>query len=150
MEDNPARMVDISDKEVSWREALAEAFVLLNPQTINLIRKKSLPKGDVLNLAKCAGILAAKKVDELIPLAHPLPLEFVDIQLEVKDEGIKIKTVCKTQAKTGVEMEAMVAAAITALTIYDMCKSVDRGALIQEIKLVEKKGGKSGEYKRYP
>ncbi len=145
---NGVRIIDISKKSVTLREALAQARVRLKPQTLELIRKKKIPKGDILTLAQCAGILAAKKVDELIPLAHPLPLEHVGISFRLEKDGIIILARCKTRSKTGVEMEAMTACSIAALTIYDMCKSIDRGAVIEEIKLMEKKGGKSGHYKR--
>ncbi|OGX18481.1 MAG: molybdenum cofactor biosynthesis protein C [Omnitrophica WOR_2 bacterium RBG_13_44_8b] len=142
------KMVDISEKSVTLREALAEARIHLQPKTLKLIREKKIPKGDVLAVAKCAGISAAKKTGELIPLCHPLPLESAQIDFIFKKGGIIIKARCKTQAKTGVEMEAMVACSIAALTVYDMCKSIDRGAVIEEIKLMEKRGGKSGHYKR--
>jgi cyclic pyranopterin phosphate synthase len=142
------KMVDISKKLTTAREAVVQARISLQSKTIKLIRGKKIPKGDVLTVAKCAGILAAKKVDELIPLCHPLALEQVAIDFKLEKQAVLIKIRCKTNSKTGVEMEAMAAAAIAALTIYDMCKYIDRGAVINQIKLLEKKGGKSGHYKR--
>ena len=143
-----ARMIDVNKKPITLRKAVAQAHIRLSSKTIRRIRDKKIPKGDVLTIAKCAGILAAKRVDELIPLCHPLALEYVGIDFKLEKDAILIKTRCKTRAKTGVEMEAMVAACMSALTIYDMCKSIDRGAIIEQIKLIEKKGGKSGHYKR--
>lgn len=148
MNTNDVKIIDISNKPATLREAVVQARISLHPKTIKLIRDKKIPKGDVLTVAKCAGILGAKKVDELIPLCHPLALEYVEIDFKLEKDAVLIKTRCKTKAKTGVEMEAMVASCISALTIYDMCKSIDRGAVIQEIKLMEKRGGKSGYYKR--
>jgi len=142
------KMVDISEKSVTLREALAEARIYLRPRTIKLIREKKIPKGDVLAVAKCAGILAAKKTDELIPLCHPLLLECAEIDFIFKKNAIIIRARAKTQAKTGVEMEAMAAACICALTIYDMCKFADKEAVIEQVRLMEKRGGKSGHYKR--
>lgn len=142
------KMVDISKKPLTQREAKVEARISLRPETIELIKSNRIPKGDVLTLAKGAGILAAKKVDELIPLCHTLPLDYIDINFELGKDSILIKTICKTKAKTGVEMEAMVASCICALTVYDMCKSIDRGATIEKIELIEKKGGRSGHYKK--
>src|SRR3989338_1499126 len=141
------KMIDISKKSITLREAVVQARISLNPQTIKRIKAKLIPKGDVLTVAKVAGILAAKRVDELIPLCHPLGIEHIAIDFKLERESILIKVRCKTKAKTGVEMEAMTAACVAALTIYDMCKSIDRGAQIQQIKLLEKKGGKSGHYK---
>ena len=141
------KMIDISKKSITLREAVVQARISLNPQTIKRIKAKLIPKGDVLTVAKVAGILAAKRVDELIPLCHPLGIEHVEIDFVLGSKGILIKVRCKTKAKTGVEMEAMTAACVAALTIYDMCKSIDRGAEIEQIKLLEKKGGRSGHYK---
>mgnify|MGYP001596815283 FL=1 len=148
MNRSDVRIVDISSKSVTSREAVVQARIRLRPETIRLIKAKKIPKGDVLTIAKCAGILAAKRVDELIPLCHTLPLEYAQIDFKIEKEAILIEARCKTEAKTGVEMEAMVAACITALTIYDMCKYIDRGAVIDQIQLLEKKGGKSGHYMR--
>lgn len=148
MKNNDVKMVDISKKPETLREAVVQGRICLKTQTIKQIQNKKIPKGDVLNIAQCAGILAAKRVDELIPLCHPIALEYVGINFKLEKSAILITARCKTKAKTGVEMEAMVACSICALTIYDMCKSLDRGAVIKEIKLIEKKGGKSGHYKR--
>lgn len=148
MSNSQVKMVDISAKSVSFREALAQACIRLQPKTIELIKKKKIPKGDVLTVAKCAGILAAKKVDEIIPLCHPLPLECVEIDFSIKRNAVIVKARCKTQAKTGVEMEAMFAASVSALTVYDMCKFADKEAVIEQVRLMEKRGGKSGHYKR--
>lgn len=148
MSDGNVKIIDISKKTTTSREALVQARIRLRAQTIKLIQDKKIHKGDVLTVAQCAGILAAKRVDELVPLCHPLPLEYVRIDFKLKKKAIVITARCKTKAKTGVEMEAMIASCISALTIYDMCKSIDRGAVIEEIKLLEKKGGKSGHYKR--
>jgi len=145
---NGVKIIDISKKPVTLREAQAAARIRLRPHTLELIREKKIPKGDIFTLAQCAGILAAKKVDELIPLCHSLPLEYVGISFKMEKNGIIILARCKTRSKTGVEMEAMTACSIAALAIYDMCKSIDRGAVIEEIKLMEKMGGKSGHYKR--
>lgn len=142
------KMINITKKLATLREAKVEAHIRLRPQTLELIQEKKIPKGDIFTLAQCAGILAAKKVDELIPLCHPLPLEYVGISFKLDKDGIRILARCKTRSKTGVEMEAMVACSLAALTVYDMCKSIDRGAVIEEIKLMEKRGGKSGHYKR--
>jgi len=142
------KMVDISSKSLALRGAVVEARICLKPETIKLIQKKKISKGDVLNVAQCAGILAAKRVDELIPLCHSLPLEHIGIDFKFEKEAVIITARAKTKAKTGVEMEAMVACCLSALTIYDMCKSLDRGAVIKEIKLMQKWGGKSGHYKR--
>jgi cyclic pyranopterin monophosphate synthase len=142
------KMIDISSKPVTSRVAVVQARICLKPAIIELIRSKKVPKGDVLNVAQCAGILAAKRVDELIPLCHSLPLEHIGIDFKFEKKAVVIIATAKTNAKTGVEMEAMVACSLAALTIYDMCKSLDRGAEIKEIKLMQKWGGKSGYYKR--
>ncbi len=146
MKSRDVNMSDISGKPITRREATAEARIYLKAQTIRMIRNKKIPKGEVLNVAQCAGILAAKRTDEMIPLCHPLPLEHVGIGFKLEKDAILITARCKTNAKTGVEMEAMVACSLAALTIYDMCKPFDRSAVIKEIKLMEKKGGKSGHY----
>lgn len=142
------KIIDISKKVATLREAIAMARICLRPQTLKIIRENKIPKGDILTLAQCVGILAAKKVDELIPLCHPLPLEHISIDFKLEKNAVIILAKCKTNSKTGVEMEAMVACCLAALTIYDMCKSIDRGAVIEEVKLIEKKGGKSGRYIR--
>ena len=141
-------MIDIGEKEVTLREAVVEARICLNASVIKFIRRKKIPKGDVLESARIAGILAAKKTSELIPFCHPIPIEFVDVKFSLKNKEIEIKTTVRGQAKTGVEMEAFTACAIAALTVYDMCKAFDRAAVIKSIMLLKKSGGKSGTYIR--
>jgi cyclic pyranopterin monophosphate synthase len=141
-----AHMVDISDKSATRREAHGYAFVVLSPEVIQALPDN--PKGDPLEVARIAGIQAAKRTAELIPMCHPLPLTFVDVQAKVVDGGIEIHTIAATTAATGVEMEALTAASVAALTIYDMCKALDKGIVIREIRLDKKTGGKSGEYTR--
>lgn len=142
------KMVDISSKEITKREALAEGIVYIKPQVIRLIKEKRIPKGDVLEAARFAGILAAKKTPEIIPLCHPIPVESVEIEFILKNKEIRITAALKGEAKTGFEMEALSAAAIAALTIYDMCKPFDKDIVISGIKLLRKSGGKSGTYIR--
>jgi len=141
-----ARMVDVSGKAMTRREAVAEAFVELSREVLAALPKN--PKGDPLEVARFAGLQAAKKTAELIPMCHPLPLSFVDVEIAVKAKGVRIRATAATTAGTGVEMEAMTAASVAALTIYDMCKALDKGIRIREVQLVSKKGGKSGEYRR--
>ena len=141
-----ARMVDVSAKTANVREAEASAFVAMSPQVLGALGRN--PKGDPLETARLAGIMAAKKTSELIPLCHPLPLSHIDVELQQCENGIAISSKVKTTAETGVEMEALVAASVAALTIYDMCKAVDKGIEIREIVLQRKSGGKSGEYVR--
>lgn len=142
------KMIDIGKKDVTEREAIVEGRILCKPALVRAIREKKLPKGDALEAARLAGILAAKRTSEIIPLCHPIPIEFVDVEFSLKKKEIKIRTIVKGNAKTGVEMEAFTATAIAALTIYDMCKALDREITIAEIKLIRKTGGKSGEYER--
>jgi len=132
------RMVDVTEKKVNRRKAIARGEVLMNIQTIRLIRDKKVPKGDVLTLAKVAGIMAAKKTGELIPLCHPLNVDWIDLSFKIGKDRIKIFAEVKLEAKTGVEMEALTAVAIASLTIYDMCKAVDKEMVISEIKLEKK------------
>ena len=139
-------MVDVSGKQVTHRSATAQAFVRLDQNIIEAIVDGSNAKGDLLAVARIAGIQAAKKCADLIPLCHPLPLTKVSIDLEVLESGIEVTSVCRTSGQTGVEMEALTAASVTALTIYDMCKSMDKGIVIEGIKLLEKSGGKSGDW----
>lgn len=141
-----ARMVDVSAKNSSAREAEASAFVTMSRAVLDAL--KSNPKGDPFETARLAGIMAAKKTADLIPLCHPLPLSHVDVELEQCENGIAISSQVKTAAETGVEMEALVAASIAALTVYDMCKALDKGIEIREIALERKSGGKSGDYIR--
>ena len=143
-----AEMVDVSEKNNTSREAKAGAKVLMKPETLDLIVSGSHKKGDVLSVARVAGIQAAKKCSELIPLCHPLMLTKVSVELtpNTKDNTIEIVAVAKLNGKTGVEMEALTAASIAALTVYDMCKAVDRFMTISNVQLLEKKGGKSGHW----
>lgn len=141
-----ARMVDVSAKTATKREAEASAFVVLKPEVLQALPKN--PKGDPLEVARLAGIMAAKRTAELIPMCHALPLSHVDVDMSVCENGIAITTKVSTTAETGVEMEALVAAAISALTIYDMTKALDKGIEIRDIVLQRKTGGKSGEYRR--
>jgi cyclic pyranopterin monophosphate synthase len=141
-----ARMVDISGKSATAREAEASAFVAMKPAVLAALPKN--PKGDALEVARLAGIMAAKRTSELIPLCHPLPLALVDVDLRLCENGVAITSKVTTTAETGVEMEALVAASVAALTVYDMCKAADKGIEIREIMLERKSGGKSGEYRR--
>ncbi|HEY3284545.1 MAG TPA: cyclic pyranopterin monophosphate synthase MoaC [Armatimonadota bacterium] len=143
-----ARMVDVSSKPVTTRRAAASARVTMLASTVDALRRKALPKGDVLTVAQVAGIQAAKRTSELIPLCHPLPLSKVDVTISVQDFGVEIYTEAVTTGQTGVEMEALTAAAVAALTIYDMCKAVDRGMVIEGVRLESKSGGIHGDYRR--
>jgi cyclic pyranopterin phosphate synthase len=133
-----ARMVDVGAKPVQRRLAIAAGFVECAAATVQALRDKALPKGDVLTVARIAAIQAAKRTDELIPLCHGLPLDKVDVDFEVRDNGVAIRATSSTSAKTGVEMEALTAVSVAALTIYDMCKAVDKGMVIGGIKVIEK------------
>ena len=143
-----ARMVDVGDKDVTERVATARASVVMQPATLALIRDKKAAKGDVLAVAQLAGIMAAKKTPDLIPLCHPLALSSVQVTLtlDAQRNAVDIEATCKLKGRTGVEMEALTAASVAALTVYDMCKAVDRGMVISEVKLVHKSGGKSGTF----
>lgn len=141
-------MIDITGKEETLREAVVGARLLIKPSVVELIKKEKMPKGNVLESARLAGIMAAKKTAELIPMCHPIPIEYVKIDFSVKKGSIEITATVKGRAKTGVEMEAFTAAAIASVTIYDMCKARDRAIVISEIKLLKKSGGKSGVYVR--
>jgi cyclic pyranopterin phosphate synthase len=143
-----ARMVDVGAKDVTERVAVARASVVMQPATLKLIRDKKAAKGDVLAVAQLAGIMAAKKTPDLIPLCHPLALSSVDVQLTLdgRRNAVDIEATCKLKGRTGVEMEALTAASVAALTVYDMCKAVDRGMTISDVRLVHKSGGKSGTY----
>ena len=142
------KMIDVSKKKVTNRTAVAEAFINLNKVTKEKIYKDKLIKGDVISVAKTAGILAAKKTSDLIPLCHQIPLNSVEIEIVNKLKGLQILSKCNSSSKTGVEMEALLSVSVTALTIYDMCKSIDKSIEITKIRLLSKKGGKSGYYKR--
>lgn len=143
-----AHMVDVSDKHVTLRIATAKALVLMRPETLALITSGAAKKGDVLATARIAGIMAAKKTHELIPLCHPLMLSKVSVDFTVNEKGssIEVAATVRVEGKTGVEMEALTACSIAALTLYDMCKAVDRGMKITDLRLTEKSGGKSGTF----
>jgi cyclic pyranopterin phosphate synthase len=142
-----ANMVDVSDKALTVREAVAEALVRMRPETLQMIAQGDHPKGDVFAVARIAGIQAAKKTSELIPLCHPLMLTSVKVELQPEGvDAVRITARCKLTGQTGVEMEALTAASVAALTIYDMCKAVDRGMVIEGVRLLEKVGGKSGHF----
>jgi cyclic pyranopterin phosphate synthase len=141
-----ARMVDVSGKSATKREAEARAFVAIEPAVLAALPHN--PKGDPLEVARIAGIMAAKRTSELIPMCHPLPLAVVDVDLRVCENGVAITSKVATTAETGVEMEAMVAVSVSALTVYDMLKAADKGIEIREVVLERKSGGKSGEYRR--
>jgi cyclic pyranopterin monophosphate synthase len=141
-----AAMVDVGAKPVTERTATARARVAMLPATAALIRSGGAKKGDVLGVARIAGIMAAKRTSELIPLCHPLPISSVSLELTVADDGVEVAATVRTTGQTGVEMEALTAASVAALTVYDMCKSVDRGMRIEALRLTHKAGGKSGEF----
>lgn len=141
-----ARMVDVSGKAATRREAEASVFVAMSAEALAALPHN--PKGNPLEVARFAGIQAAKRTSELIPMCHPLPLTFVDVRAEVGAEGIAIRATAATTAQTGVEMEALTAASVAALTVYDMCKAVDKGMVIRDLQLERKTGGKSGDYQR--
>jgi cyclic pyranopterin phosphate synthase len=143
-----ATMVDISAKAATKREAEASAFVFIPSKVLKELPKT--PKGSPLEVARIAGICAAKRTSDLIPMCHPLPLTFVDVSTELCENGVRIHSRTATTAPTGVEMEALVAASVAALTVYDMCKALDKGIAIREVVLERKLGGKSGEYRRKP
>lgn len=143
-----ARMVDVSSKARTVREAEASAFVAMSPVVLKALANN--PKGNPLSVARVAGIMAAKKTSGLIPLCHPLPLTHVDVSLRQCENGVAISSIVKTAAETGAEMEALVAASVAALTVYDMCKALDKGIEIREVVLQRKSGGKSGDYIRKP
>ena len=144
------RMVDVGGKAESERLACAEALVRMSPSTIAALESGDAPKGDVLGAARLAGIQAAKRTGELIPLAHPVALSFADVQasIDATSGGVRVRAEARAVGRTGVEMEAMTAAAVAALTVYDMVKGIERGAEITEVVLLEKSGGRSGEWKR--
>jgi len=147
-EQGRARMVDTSDKSITVRRAVASAKVLASSVTIEAIRKHQTPKGDPLETARVAGIMAAKRTADLIPLCHPLPLTHVDVRVEVRHDCVYLEAEAATRAQTGVEMEALTAVSVAALTIYDMCKALDKSMTITDVQLELKTGGKSGDYSR--
>ena len=141
-------MVDVGEKGVTLRTAVASGFVRMAATTIEAIREHRTPKGDPFEVARLAGIMAAKRTSELIPLCHNLPLNHADVQLELRADGVAIVATATTEGKTGVEMEALSAASVAALTIYDMCKAIDKAMVITDIRLESKTGGRSGDYTR--
>lgn len=143
-----ARMVDVSAKDVTSREATAECFVRMAPATIAAIRDNSLKKGDALQVARIAAIMATKRTPELIPLCHPLPISGVDVDLDVEDGGVRVEVTVRVSGRTGVEIEALTAAAVAGVTLIDMVKSMERGVVIERVQLLYKAGGRSGEWKR--
>jgi cyclic pyranopterin monophosphate synthase len=147
-EEGRVRMVDTSDKADTARRATASARVLMAPETVAAVRDRRTPKGDPLETARLAGIIAAKRTADLIPLCHPLPLTHIDVQAKLGSDGVYLASEVSTNAQTGVEMEALTAVSIAALTVYDMCKALDKGMRITEIQLESKTGGKSGDYQR--
>lgn len=142
------RMVDTSEKPSTARRALASARVRMSPETVKAVREHQTPKGDPLETARLAGIMAAKRTSELIPLCHPLALSHVDVRAELQDTGVYLEAEAATKAQTGVEMEALTAVSVAALTVYDMCKAIDKAMEITDIRLELKTGGKSGVYRR--
>ena len=151
-----ARMVDVGAKAVTAREAVAEGFIAMSPDTLRAIAEERVPKGEVLGTARVAGIMAAKRCGELIPMCHPLPVEGVEVQFDVPElepdgDGpvrLHVKATARVTAKTGVEMEALTAVAVAALTVYDMCKAIDKTMEIGGVRLLSKTGGKSGDWRR--
>lgn len=141
-------MIDIGDKEITDRKAVVEGKVYLNPETIQKIRNKQVPKGDVLESAKLAGIIMSKKTADIMPYCHPIPIEHVGMKLNLNDDGVVVTATVRSKTRTGVEMEGFAAVTGACLTIYDMCKSLDRAAVISDIKLLSKSGGKNGDFKR--
>lgn len=143
-----AHMVDVSGKDVTHRRAIAEAIVTMQPETLAALLEGRMPKGDAFAVARIAGITAAKRTWDLVPLCHPVPLTHVSVEIEPTAGGVRIVATTETDAKTGVEMEALTAASIASLTLYDMCKAIDRGMTITEVRLLHKEGGTSGIWAR--
>ena len=147
-EEGRMRMVDTSEKSITTRHAVASARVMMSSETLTALQQHQTPKGDPLEAARLAGIMAAKRTSELIPLCHPLPLTHVDIEAKLAEFGVELRASAATNAQTGVEMEALVAVSVAALTVYDMCKALDKGIVISDVRLESKTGGKSGDYQR--
>jgi cyclic pyranopterin phosphate synthase len=145
-----AVMVDVSAKQATARQARAQAFVKMKPAVVRKIRRLKLPKGDPLEVARIAGIVAAKRTAELIPLCHPLPLTHIDVAVQLCQNGVRLTSSVRSTGPTGVEMEALTAVTVAGLTVYDMCKALDRDLELRDIYLLEKTGGKSGPYRRRP
>lgn len=146
--DGRARMVDVGDKPSSHRTARAEARLIASPETLDIVRSGSAKKGDVITVSEIAGVMGAKKTADLIPLCHPLPLSKINVQIEIEETCLRVTTETRTQGQTGVEMEALTAAGVAALTLYDMLKAVDKSMTIEGLRLLEKTGGVSGDFKR--
>ncbi len=149
-ETGAARMVDVSDKDVSARTAVARGRVLVSPAVVDLLRGEGVPKGDALGVARVAGILAAKRTPDLVPLCHPLAISGVSVDLSVADHGVEIEATVRTTDRTGVEMEALTAVSVAALTVVDMVKAVDKAAVITDVRVESKAGGRSGSWRREP
>ncbi|MGO2862917.1 MAG: cyclic pyranopterin monophosphate synthase MoaC [Brevibacterium sp.] len=147
-ESGTAQMVDVGDKDVSRRRAVATALITTRAEVIDMVAEAGLPKGDALPVARIAAVMGAKRTSDLIPLCHPLPLTGIDVDFELLETGVRITGAVKTVAKTGVEMEALTAVSVAALTIFDMIKAVDNRAVIGDIKVIEKSGGRSGDWIR--
>ena len=147
-ESGAARMVDVSGKDVTAREAVATGRVRVSPRVVELLRGEGVPKGDALAVARVAGIMAAKRTPELVPLCHPLAISSVTVDLEVTDEAVEIVATVRTTDRTGVEMEALTAVAVAALTLVDMVKAVDKAAVIEGVRVLRKSGGRSGDWVR--
>lgn len=147
-ESGAARMVDVSAKDVTRREATATGRVLLSPMVLALLRGEGVPKGDALGVARVAGIMAAKRTSDLVPLCHPLAISGVTVDLEMHDDGVVITATVRTTDRTGVEMEALTAVSVAGLTLVDMVKAVDKSAVITDVRVEEKSGGASGTYRR--
>jgi len=145
-----ARMVDVGDKQITQREAVAAGTIVMQPETLAQIREGGHKKGDVLGIARIAGIMAAKKTSDLIPLCHPIPITAIDLSFEIDQDAhaVHCQASVQTRAQTGIEMEALVAVNTALLTIYDMCKAMDRGMILNNIRLLKKSGGKSGDWRR--
>jgi cyclic pyranopterin phosphate synthase len=150
--DGEAHMVDVGDKPATRREAIAAGSIMMQPETLALIQQGGHKKGDVLGIARVAGIMAAKKTSDLVPLCHPIPLTAIELSFELNEDEcvIHCQASAQTTAQTGVEMEALVAVNVALLTVYDMCKAVDRGMILSNVRLLKKSGGKSGEWRREP
>jgi cyclic pyranopterin phosphate synthase len=145
-ESGSARMVDVAGKPATVREAVAECTVRMSPGTVRAIREATLAKGDAIAVARVAGIMAAKRTPELIPLCHPLPITSVEVDFEIRDDGVRVESRARVTGQTGVEMEALTAAAVAGLTLIDMVKGVEKGVYLDDVRLLAKRGGKSGDW----
>lgn len=146
--DGRARMVDVGDKPETTRTAMAEARLVAKPETLQLVRDGTAKKGDVISVAELAGVMGAKRTSDLIPLCHPLPLSNIQVKIEIEETSLHVVTTARTKGQTGVEMEALTAASVAALTLYDMLKAADKAMTIEGLRLLEKTGGVSGDFKR--